>query len=428
MKLTQIVIASAALMGAMQAEAAVSRLTGASATITNMVRALNNSCTTSGGTFTAYKTTSSTSSLGNQVTAVCTGAAFDTAAAGHGINEVRINVAGGSENAVINAAAGGNVPVGFLVPTAACTSLGAGTGSLAFLAAGQMKNCGTTLADTSTSDGGVLDVEGPVFNANYAPADFQPVGISQAFGVAVNTTLYNALQAHQKTAAGGNIVPATCAAGDTTAACQPSLSRAQIGALMNNDAFSAAKTAGAAYLVPGATGQIEYCARPQTSGTQQAAQLYFLGKALTGSLGGFETLMPYGTTTATYKISENSSSGNVRTCLNNASGYKFGVLSLENNPLGGSDTYRFVRINEVAGAEGTGATDTNTRTAINGRYDFVYESAKFCPAGTCAPILDEITGVLGTMVGNSTPGLFLGFGVESSFGRNGNSAAPYMTR
>ena len=429
MKLIQIVIASAALMGAMQAEARVSRLTGASATLIEVVRALQYSCTTSGGSFKVYKTTSSIYSLGNYVTVTCTGADFDTIAAGHGVNEVRIRVSDASEFAVINAKPGGEVPTTFLVPTSACTALGFGSGRLGFLY--NMFDCGTALNDWATSDGGIMDMEGPVFNASYAPADFQMVGISQVFGLAVNTTLYNALQAYQKTAAGGNIVPATCAAGDTTAACQPSLSRAQVGSLMNNDVGSAAKTAGAAYLVPGATGQIEYCAFSQYVGAQKAAELYFLGRGLDGDLGGQETPMRYGFTTAAYKISENSTSGNVRTCLNNASGYKFGVLSMTNTnqPLGGSDTYRFVRINEVAGAEGTGSADTNTRTAINGRYDFVYESMKYCPAGTCAPILDEITYVLPTtMLSGVRSGLFDPFRNRQYIGRNGNSLVPYLFR
>ena len=70
---------------------------------------------------------------------------------------------------------------------------------------------------------GFLDVEGPFFNAAYIAEDFAPAGFSQVFGVAVNTTLYNALQAFQKTAAGGNIVPASCAA---TCASPPTRSAA----------------------------------------------------------------------------------------------------------------------------------------------------------------------------------------------------------
>lgn len=437
MKLSQVMIAAAALVAAAHAQADVARITGASASLVNMVKALQQSCKDSSGTsFVVYKDNSATTdALSNVTTAVCD-VPMDTSGAGSNIDQVRIDVSGGSENAVINATAGGAVPVTFLNP-ASCTSvttlaasgvLGQ-TGFLDGTALGQLKNCVGGKTDSATSDGGLLDVEGPVFSNAYDAGDFQAVGFSQAFGVAVNQTLYNALQAHQKTVAGGNIVPATCAAGDATAACQPSLSRGQITALMNADLSNDAKTLGGAYLVPGAGAlKIEYCARPKTSGTQQSAELYFLGKALSGDLGGAENLATYGISTSKYAISSNSSSGNVRSCVANATGYRFGVLSLENNPLSGAGAnYRFVRINEVAGAEGTGATDTNTRTAVAGRYDFVYESVKYCPAGTCHPILDEITNVLPSIGASATPGLYL-TGVESKFGRNGNSAAPYITR
>lgn len=424
MKLTKLMIAAVAVCGVAQAHAAgVTRLTGSSATSVNVVRGLNNLCTAAGGTSTVYKTSSSLTSLGNQFTVKCS-TDFD----GTSVDEARVNVAGGSESAVTNAAAfPASVTTKFLVGSGSCTSLAAGTESLSFLAAGQMKNCGSTLADTNKSDGGFLDVEGPVFNATtYDPADFQVAGFSQVFGIAVNTTLYNDLQAYQKTAAGGNVVPATCAAGDATAACQPSLSRAQVGALLNADNSIAAKTQGGKYLVPtSAVSKITYCMRPQTSGTQQSAQLYFLGAALNGVLGGAEAIHAVGAApSGKYEAVLNNGSSDVKACLNDATGYKFGALSLENNPIGGSDAYRFVRINEVAAAEGT-AGSSQTATAIAGRYDFVYELSAYCPAGVCADIITALQGAVAP--GTSSPGIFL-TGVESTFGRNGNSAAPYMTR
>ncbi|MGE5452815.1 MAG: hypothetical protein ACM3VZ_13365 [Acidobacteriota bacterium] len=424
MKLTKLMIAAVAVCGVAQAHAAgVTRLTGSSASSINVVRGLNNLCTSAGGTTTVYKTSSSTSSLGNQVTVKCS-----TDFSGTSLDEARLNVAGGSESAVTNAAAyPASTTTKFLVGSGSCTALGAGTEALSFLAAGQMKNCGTTLADTSKSDGGFLDVEGPVFNASkYDPADFQVAGFSQVFGIAVNSTLYNDLQAFQKTATGGNIVPSTCAAGDATAACQPSLTRAQLGALMNADNSSAAKTQGGKYLIPSSTAaKITYCMRPQSSGTQQSAQLYFLGQALNGVLGGAEAVHAVGAApSGKYEAVLNNGSSDVKACLNDATAYKFGALSLENNPLGGTDTYRFVRINEVAGAEGT-AGSSQTATAVSGRYDYVYELSAYCPAGVCADILTALQGAVAP--GTSSPGIFL-TGVESTFGRNGNSAAPYITR
>lgn len=424
MKFTKIVIAAIAVCGASQVMAAgVTRLTGSSASSINIVRGLVNACTTAGGTSVVYKTSAATNALGNQFTVTCS-ADFD----GTSVNDARINVAGGSESAVTNAAAfPTSTTTGFLVPSGSCAALPVGTEALSFLVAGQMRNCGATLGDTAKSDGGYLDIEGPVFNAaKYDAGEFQATGFNQVFGIAVNSTLYNALQTYQKTAAGGNIVAASCAAGATTPECQPSLSRAQITSLINNDLFNASKTAGGAYLVPGsAVSKITYCMRPQTSGTQQVSQLYFLGKALNGTLGGADAVVNPGVSLTKYSSILNNGSSDVKGCLNSATDFRFGGLSLENNPLGGTDTYRFVKLNEVPATEGvTGASQTTT--AINGRYDFVYELSAYCPGGACADIITAINGAV--TAGASSPGIFLGNGVESTFGRNGNAAAPIASR
>ena len=430
MKLSKLMIAAIAVCGASQAMAAgVTRLTGSSASSINVVRGAVNMCVANGGSALVYKTSAATNALSNQFTVTCS-TDFDATVTA---NELRVNVANGSESAITNAAAyASSTTTGFLVPTGSCTALPAGTEALSFLTAGQMLNCGTTLADTSKPDGGFMDEEGTVFNTSYDAGDFSPAGFSQVFGIAVNATLYNDLQAYQKTAAGGNVVPATCAAGDTTPACQPSLSRAQITSLINASTSNPAKTGGLAYLVgaasqtAGLTNKITYCKRPQSSGTQQGAQLYFLNYDALGSLGGKESVIG-NVTLSKYAAVENASSSNVKSCLNAstaADGYKFGSLSMENNPIGGTDTYRFVRLNEVAATEGV-AGATQTATAIAGRYDYVYELSAYCPAGTCAPIIDGIKANVGA--GASSPGIFV-TGVESRFGRGGNSNKPYASR
>jgi hypothetical protein len=44
---------------------------------------------------------------------------------------------------------------------------------------------------------------------------------------------------------------------------------------------------------------------------------------------------------------EGSSTGNTKTCINGVTGYRLGVLSLENTPAG-ADTYQFVKIDGVS--------------------------------------------------------------------------------
>jgi len=454
MKLTKLMIAAIAVCGVSQTMAAgVTRLTGSSASSINTVRGAVGACTANSGTATVYRVapaspnTMNTVSLGNQFTVTCS-ADF----AGTAFNELRVNVGGGSESAITNASAYPTSTNTTFLDPASCSGtavdLGAGTESLAFLSAGagQFFNCGTTLADSNKSDGGFMDEEGPIFNAAYSATDFLASGFSQVFGIAVNKTLYEDLQAYQKTVAGGSIVPndsVLCPVGDTKPACQPSLSKAQITSFLNG-ASNPAKTGGLSFLVAAAnqntagqvgtlTNKITYCKRPQTSGTQQGAQLYFLNYDALGSLGGKEPVVSdtFGSgATAKFTVSLQSSSGNVKTCVNaNAvtDGYKFGVLSLENNPIGGSDSYRFVKLSEVPATEGTStaAGATNTFSATAGRYDFVYELSAYCPSGTCAPIITAIKA--NVPAGASSPGIFV-TGVESKFGRSGSSTKGYATR
>lgn len=443
MKLTHVMIAVAALAGVAQANATgIVRLTGSSASSTNVVRGLYNACTAGGGTTTVYKTTSSTSNLGNQITVACS-KNFDGTTGGTATNEVRINVAGGSYGAVSATTAATD----FLVGSGSCAAVGNGTGSLSFLNAGQMKNCGTTLADHSLSDGGYMDVEPPFFGDT--SASYFSSGFSQVFGIGVNKALYNDLQAFEKTAAGGSIVPTSCAVGDTTPSCQPSLSKAQIASLINNDYYTA-KALGGAYLIPasfsgrpsGYSGTINlgYCMRPQTSGTQQSAQLYFLGYALNGPQGGAEQVADENASYAPYFTFLNSGTGNVKNCLNDqnpdgsaisgapsatTTGYRFGAVSLENNPVGTSDTWRFVRVQQVEATEGV-AGASNTASALSGRYDDVFELQAHCANTKCEDLINN-TIYNNVQPGQSSPGIFV-TGVESTYSRNGNNSGVYLNR
>jgi hypothetical protein len=446
MKLTHIAVASMALAVAAQAQA-VTRISGATATSNNYIRVLFDQCPANN--VTVYKNTTSTSSLGNNFTVKCNSGNFGTS----GENEARFDVTGGSINSVLytpQAVTNGETLAGsgkFIAAAGAgCLAVPvAGSGVLAFLNGGA--TAGNKIITTCTipavgekSVGGFTDVEPAIFKAtgvlkaNYSTV---PATFSQVFGMGVSQPLYQALQADQ-----GLTV------GSTTPANQPTISRAKLASLMSSVDFNTAKALGPKFLVPGTTQtNITYCRRPQTSGTQASAQLYFMANpvatnaVLGGALvihgpdadgaasvvvDGFDpiTFEPTGNTVT---IAMNSGSSNVRTCLNTTTGFAFGVLSAENNPIGGTDTYRFVKINGVSmsGGLSPAAGETQTATSIAGDFDFVYESALFNPTNNA--LLNTMNEQM--LVGAPTAGLFLNSfstAPESIYGRGGNSVAPYV--
>jgi len=455
MKFSHLMLAVALLGTGVSAQADTQRLAGASASLVNVTKALKQLC--GAGTFKAYKTTSSTSSLGNIVTATCSTPFVDA------VDQVRINVNGGSLSAVLNR--GGNtgaVTAKFIDPTAAtCTALGAGTGALSFALNGELQNCTTTGQLDEFSQGGYLDVEGGIFGATGQTlppevditTDFPAASFQQVFGVGVSTSLYKALQEYQTIKAQ---LPANCttvaglvhtATGSTTPECQPNVSKAAFTSFVaagNNTAKKAGAnflfggsavvandlTAGGATMATAAPlgTDFVYCRRPATSGTQASAQVYFLhNPTATGDLGGAlavagQAVSGQSLIGANYIAKTNSGTSDVRTCLNGATDFAAGVLSMENNPIG-TDSYRFLKINGQSGSGGV-AGDSQTAEAIAGRYDFVFESVKYCPAGVCVSVLDAIDTAL--LPGASTAGLFLA--AEAKFSRGGKATAPYIAR
>lgn len=439
MKLTHIALAAVALAVATQAQA-VTRISGATATSNNYVRVLFDKCPSNDVTL--YKNSTSTNSLGNNFTVRCNSGNFGTS----GENEARFDVTGGSINSVLytQQAASNGEPLasGGKFIAAAGAGCGAtavtGTGVLAFL--GNRIRTGCTIPSTTEkSVGGFTDVEPAVFTATGVLAKSYTANaatFSQVFGVGVSQPLYEALQAAQ-----GLTV------GSTTPANQPSISRAKLAALMNNNDFNNAKALGPKFLVPSTTQtNITYCRRPQTSGTQAAAQLYFMANPVaTGALGGALTIhgpdadgataevvqgldpVTFEPTGNTLTVAMNSGSSNVRTCLNTTTGFAFGVLSAENNPIGSTDTYRFVKISNVSmtGGLSPAAGETQTTTALNGDFDFVFEAALFNPNNNA--LLNLMNEQM--LVGAPTAGLFLNSlstAPETACGRGGSSVAPYV--
>ena len=406
MQFSKIALAAvAAVAFAGQAQAATTFMTGASATSLNYVKALQTLC---GGTFTVYKETTSTSSLGNFFTAKCSQDFTGLS----GVDAVAFNVAGGSYTAVLNSTLGTG---GVKFVTALSGTPVAGTGALA----GINLVRGITAAGAIQSVGGFMDVEPGAFD----PALVEPFGgvegladkvaganFYQAFGVAVSRDLYAALQAAQ------GLTPA-CDADNLTPACQPTVSRAQYASIAAATFNSAKTSVNSLFGVP--AGKLTLCRRASTSGTQGASNQFFLNN-LTGNGPNAGLEAPADAATygpgvlATFEVMEGAGTGNARDCLN-AAGYGIGVLSLENVPAA-STGYRYVKLNRV---EGFDATTASKGTAINGEYEFAYQSFKFTADGAGTNDVIEAIDAQLTDLGAAN-GLW-GAG-QSQFGRNGNNA------
>jgi len=171
----------------------------------------------------------------------------------------------------------------------------------------------------------------PPAGANYfGPAALDVTTTSlQGFGVVVNAALKTKLV--QQNAREGRPVDATG---------QPSIRRADYASLVSVE--GGIKDAASLLNDPSDTTAITVCRRTDTSGTQAASNLFFLNnvsglKGFGGALNPESVAAPG----VTYNLA--SSSSNALTCLA-GSGYRIGVLSLENIPSGWS----YVKIDGVS--------------------------------------------------------------------------------
>jgi len=387
-------------------------LTGASATAVNVTRALQALCVDAGATnkLKLFTKDGSASKTGNFFTLQCQNAAGTATVKFSGVDAdtVAINVDGGSFTAVDNSSIGGNATT-FVTPTA--TTFVAGSGNLAFLGAGSIAVVTTT--ESKVSEGGFMDVEPAAFgglvdaygdlSGNVTNASFY-----QGFGIAVSKGLFSALQTAQG-------ITATTGAADLLPANQPTISRAQYASIVAG-VKNEPKTDVKPFFGLANTGKLTLCRRVASSGTQAASNQYFLN-TLTGNGPNGGASVPVDATfaeTAAFKVVENATSGNARTCLGSATAYNIGVLSLENAPAA-TDTYRFVKLGRVEGADGV----LNKATILSGEYDFVFNSFKFSAAGNGASdLIEAIDTKLGADLG-ANAGLV---GTEYTFSRQGNNA------
>lgn len=378
MQFTKIAFAAAALCAAAAATAApnssrIALSAGASAIQGNITLAMGALCTANGGVVTNFVS-------GNFTTVVCANSAVTGGAGGTYVTkpnadfvnfkdlpfaEIRFNVANGSFGSVqiLNSTA-----FTFRDP-ATLTQIAAPAGAVII--------------------GGVSDVETNRFpatvtgtNALFANAK---LGAAQTFGVAASVALYTKMFDAQKAA---GLIPASCLVGDTGLSfCIPNIAKAQMATIMANNEFNAAYSKGLGFLTGDAADdgvELRYVRRVNTSGTQAAAQNYFLGLPCSrDSLSVVDeptTIDPAGSATVanaligSIRVYAAGGTGNVRDELNKAGVYALGVVSGENNQT--SQNWRWLRVdgapigqNAVPGTPG----NTNVNTLQNGSYSFYFE-------------------------------------------------------
>lgn len=435
MNITKIALASALVAIASQAGAATIYLSGASATSINYVKGLKSLCA---GTYTVFKSNTTADALGNDFTAKCSanfaGLSYDT---------VAFDVEGGSFTSVTRSL--GNKTGAYANATGGTAT--AGTGNLAGI------SLQTGVAKTSgiKSEGGFSDFEPLGFpsvqldDAGVTPAALPAktsgASFSQAFGVAVSDDLYKALQVKQS-------ITVPVGADARLPQYQPTISRAQYVAIAS-DAFNEAKGSGDALLgtptgidtvlgVGNSGDKLILCRRAPTSGTQASSNQFFLSTFTGGDGPVAGAYVPADNATfgpsaglPTFEVYEGEGTGNTRNCLNNVADtlsgfvptpagtkhYALGVLSLENSPATTAGTYRFVKINGVAGFDNV----NNTASSIDGSYEFWYQSQKFANTPAAKTVLDAIDATLATGL-TGVKGLFPNS--ASKFTRNDSNANP----
>lgn len=447
MKFSKLMVAVAALAaGSAFAAPLASQIlltSGASAPKNNIKLALTAMCTTAGGSLTEFTSGSNISTYVCSTTAGLTQAQYNNAAtvyknfAGTTIAEVRLNVAGGSFTAIQTLAGGAD------------SYLNPGTG---------------TTTSTTGSSGGFHDVNYDAFPetvknaAGALPGTVTKdvdVGVAQGFGVAVSGALYTAMFNKQL----GAEVKTGCLVTDTNKPeCVPSISKGDMVAIINANEFSAPKLSGAEFLGGAALAgqELRYVRRVDTSGTQAAAQTYFLalpcssaaqaiindpndtlnavppatsGPAATDDeAGGLKDALYNGI----FRVLAAPGTGDVRNELNKTDldtvtpgvqpNYAIGVMSLENNQS--AQTWKWIRVQEAFGGENAtpaSAGITNDSGMKNGRYDF-YEELKASYKNAAAPFWTALIAKMQTLA--APIGLVTLDGTTMPYSRAGNACSP----
>lgn len=269
-----------------------------------------------------------------------------------------------------------------------------------------------------------------------SPSALTVVGVGlQGFGVVANPAMYNALQ--EQNIADGRL-SASCTVGDASPACQPSINSSEYASL----AAVASGVKSAAALLPNATtyntSDLTLCRRVDTSGTQASSNIFFLNNVCgtSGYLGAEAPATNVDFNASPFTVVENSETSDVKACVNNASGLRLGVVSLENVPSSTAtppDTYQYVKLDGVSpNFTVAGAVDAKQKVATrNGSYKFAVESYALYKGTT---LEKAVAAQLANTLKSSTQDLvgvlaLSGSGTSSAqYKRGGNNCAPLIRR
>ena len=219
--------------------------------------------------------------------------------------------------------------------------------------------------------------------------------VGQGFGVAASAALYTALQQDQVNA---GYLDAACV-GSSTVACQPSISKEQYAAIIQNNPGSPYQVSWAPLLnhstlgganLPTDLDVVSVCRRSTGSGTQASAEIYFLGNPCAkdsvnhgefavAAPGAYSFVDGSATTVATdvsFLVTAQANTGAVKSCLAGTTGnalvpsapYALGVMSLENVPTA-TETWKWLKLNGVS----PNVDATQKKTIVDGSYDFAFE-------------------------------------------------------
>lgn len=252
--------------------------------------------------------------------------------------------------------------------------------------------------------GGFSDVEAALFDSTIGGGNVSSKGtegsanVTQAFGIAVSTPLYRAMQTAQG-------VTAAQIAADTTfdPALAPNISKHQYTSIIVSGGLYVGGTWDQVIGTAGAGKSILLERRADTSGTQASSNSFFLANPCSA---GLVAQLGVAGPADSPNIVANAGSGDVKTRITtaaNAGNFAIGVLSAENNwrtEAGASAGYRYIKLNGVHPEAGDVVNARATMT--NGSYEFLKE-LKYFVANTATGFGSTIIPQIATALSNPLP-------------------------